>query len=336
MRTEPSSTSVGIAPPPAFRGGREAPIETATERATSSPRIPASPLLLHLATYGAGSSVPADDEQSLLQLATHQEALFQHRKRALVVDAVRHSPWPAMADADPDDLQARQIMQDARQALHGVLPSEQIEDAEQAADGSHSDFFKEIADLIARLERDWISKYSGLLAGYVAFYKELTNILADLRDQLGKPDKDGMVHVDFTALRGEFDKLRTTWATKGFGEVFGTEAAARQFLAELGIEGLSVVEVQPGGGWQISIDPDLINSLQNVFPADVGPISASALNELMAQKEVMMERFNFINRAMPEKYQRQLQMWDSLVKILSSTIDAVTEADRAFIQALAG
>ena len=97
-----------------------------------------------------------------------------------------------------------------------------------------------------------------------------------------------------------------------------------------------MIALPNGGGWQLSIDPDLINSLQNVFPANVGPISASALNELMAQKEIMMERFNFINRALPEKYQRKLQMWDSLVKILSSTIDAVTEADRAFIQALAG
>jgi uncharacterized protein YukE len=322
--------------PSLIRPERAAMDASRAEQPAPSPRIHSSPLLVHLATYGEGSSVSAENVESLLLLATHQEALFQEKKRKLVLDAIRHSPWPAVADADPDDLQARQIMQDARPVLHAVLSSELLEGAEQRAGGSHSDFFKEIAELIARLDGDLNREYSELLKGYIGFYKELTNILADLRDQLGKPDKDGMVDVDFTALRAKFDALRTTWAGKGFGEVFSSEAAAKRFLAELGIEGLTVIALPNGGGWQLSIDPDLINSLKNVFPANVGPISASALNELMAMKEVMMERFNFINRALPEKYQRKLQMWDSLVKILSSTIDAVTEADRAFIQALAG
>lgn len=329
------SPVVGTSAPSTPRTGREASIETAAERLPSSRRTAASPLLTHLKTYVQGSSLPADDVQSLLQLAILQEPLFLERKRQEVLTALLHSTWPAVADAEPDNAQAQQIVQEARQILKELVPDNVIKEADQRAGGSHSDFFKEIADLIAQLDAEWISKYSGLLAGYVEFYKELTDALNGLKDQLGKPDKDGNVHVDFTELRAKLDQMREAWGDKGFGEVFSSEAAAQQFLDELGIPGLTIIAL-PDGGWQVSIDPALINSLQHVFNAIPGPLSASALNELMAQKEVMMERFNFINRAMPEKYQRQLQMWDSLVKILSSTIDAITEADRSFIQAMAG
>lgn len=335
MRIESSPIPAAVATPSAFRAGPDVLMEVTSERAPSSTRVRSSPLLAFLDTH-AHSSLPAAKVESMLQLAIRQEALFLVKKREQTLDALCHSPWPSIADADSGDAQAQSIVQQAREILAGLLSVDEIESAEQRAGGSHSDFFKEIADLIGRLDSEWISKYSSLLAGYVGFYKELTDILADLKANLGTPDKDGNVNVNFTALRARLDKLKADWKNKGFGEVFGTEAAAKQFLAELGIEGLTVVGVKPGGGWQISIDTGLIDSLTHVFPSDVGPISASALNEMMAQKEVMMERFNFINRALPEKYQRQLQMWDSLVKILSSTITAVTDADQAFIRAMAG
>lgn len=335
MRIDSTPPRAAVAMPITFRPERDASVEAASGYIPSSEQVRSPPLRTYFSTL-THSSLPADDLESMLQLAIHQELLSLDKAREVTLDVLRHSPWPSMADADSGDAQAQQIMQQARENLAGLLSVDEIEGAEQRAGGSHSDFFKEIADLIGRLDSEWISKYSDLLAGYVGFYKELTDILADLKDNLGKPDKDGNVHVDFTALRAKLDGLKDKWKNKGFGEVFGTEAAAKRFLAELGIDGLSVVEVMPGGGWQISIDTGLIDSLTHVFNQKVGPISASALNELMAQKEVMMERFNFINRALPEKYQRQLQMWDSLVKILSSTIDAVTEADRAFIQAMAG
>lgn len=322
--------------PPPTRPEQGDVVATLAERPVPTRRSPASPLLAHLARFSEGSPLPAEDTEAMLQLATHQEALFLARKQAEIVDVLSHSPWAAFADAEPDNAQAKLTMQEARRALQERVPQQLLQDAEQRAGGSHADFFKEISGLIGRLDKEWIGKYSGLLAGYVGFYRELTNALALIKDQLGKPDKDGMVEVDFTALRSKLDDLKAKWAGQGFGEVFGTEAAARRYLAEVGIEGLTVVERKPGGGWQISIDPDLINSLQRVFPSTVGGISASALNEMMAQKEIMLERFSFITRAIPEKYQRQLQMWDTLVKILSSTIDSTTQADQGVIAAMAG
>lgn len=345
MKIEPNFLLASVAPPLPSGLGRETPIDASDERARSSPHIPVSPLLAHLAAQGQGGSLPGEDVESLLQLAAHQEVLFQARKKELVVDALRHSPWPALADADPDNAQARQITHVARQLLQALLPAEVLAAAEQRAAGSHSDFFKEIADLIARLDGNLSREYSDLLKGYVEFYRELTDALRGLREQLGTPDKDGNITVNFGSLVRALEAIKTKWASKGFGAVYATKEDADRFLAELGIEGLAVVAVD--GGWQIGIDSSVIDSLISVFPLGdlVLPplpirkpvtISANALNELMAQKEVMMERFTFINRALPEKYQRQLQMWDSLVKILSSTIDAVIEADRAFIQAMAG
>ncbi|WP_349985371.1 IpaD/SipD/SspD family type III secretion system needle tip protein [Stenotrophomonas sp. WHRI 8082] len=335
MKIESSPPRAAVAMPITFRQGRDASMDATSTCIPSSKQIRPCPLQTYFGTL-THSSLLSDDVASMLQLSIHQAVLSLDKEREATFDALRHSPWLSIADADSGDAQAQNVMQQAREILAGLLSVDEIESAEQRAGGSHSDFFKEIADLIGRLDSEWISKYSSLLAGYVGFYKELTDILADLKANLGTPDKDGNVNVNFTALRLKLTNLKAAWANKGFGEVFGTEAAAKQFLAELGIDGLTVVEVKPGGGWQISIDTGLIDSLTHVFPSDVGPISASALNEMMAQKEVMMERFNFINRALPEKYQRQLQMWDSLVKILSSTITAVTDADQAFIRAMAG
>lgn len=334
MRIDSPLTSTLAAPLISARSGHGVVLDASPDPASSPWRTLDSPLVRYLSAHGQASSLPADEVTALMALANRQEVLFLAGKRELIIDVLRHSPWPLVADEDPDNDQARQIMQDARQRLTALLPAEVLEAATPAA-GSHSEFFDAIAELIGNLDGELKSRYSDLLNDYVKFYKELTDILADLKAQLGKPDKDGMVEVDFTALRAKFDALRDKWAQQGFGAVFDSEAKARELLAELGIEGLTVIELPDGGGWQLSIDPDLINSLQHVFPYEVGPISATALNEMMAQKEIMMERFNFINRALPEKYQRRLQMWDSLVKLLSSAIDAVAEADRSFLSALA-
>lgn len=299
-------------------------------------RASASPLLAHIARFADGSPLPAADVEAMLQLATHQESLLLERKRATAGEALRQSPWPAIADAEPGDEHAQQVMQEVRRALHELIPQHLLQDAEQRAGGSHSDFFKEIAALISRLDGDWISRYSEMLAGYVEFYRELTDALKDLGKKLPPPDKDGNIEFDPTDLHTAFDALKEKWSKQGFGPVYENQADAQAFLDELGIEGLKIIATDPGPGWQVSIDPDLITDLGSVFPDSAGKVSASALNEMMTQKEIMMERFNFINRALPEKYQRQLQNWDMLVKVLSSTIDAVTEGDRAVIQAMAG
>lgn len=311
-------------------------VVTVAEPPVPTPRSLTSPLLAHVDRFAKGSPLPAEDIEALLQLATHQENLLMARKQAEMVDALRYSPWPALADATPDNTRATQVMQDARRDLQEVVPKQLLEDVEELADGSHSDFFKKIGELIDWLDKEWVARYNGLLAGYVGFYKELTNILAAIKDQLKQPDKDNMVHVDFTDMRGELDKLRERWAKQGFGKVFDSEEVARMFLKEVGIEGLKVIQRRPGGGWQISIDPDLINSLQDVFPAKEGPLSASALNEMMAQKEIMLERLSFITRAIPEKTQQKLQVYDMLVKILSSTIDSTSQTDQGIIAAIAG
>lgn len=331
--------------PPPERGAVTA---TIAEQPVLSRRTPASPLLAHIARFADGSPMPATDVEGMLQLATHQEALFLEKQRAMAGEALRHSPWPALADADPDDQRAQQVMQEARRAMQDLVPQNLLQDAEQRAGGSHRDLFEEIAALIGRLDAEWIRKYSEILGGYVEFYRELTDALKDLKDYLGTPDSSGNSNVNFQKLVEALEALKAKWASKGFGPVFDTREKADRFLKELGIEDLVLIQVD--GGWQIGIDSAVIDSLISVFP--LGPweiilkppyqqrkpykLSSVALAEMMTQKEIMMERFHVINRALPEKYQRQLQSWDMLVKVLSSTIDAVTEADRAVVQAMAG
>jgi len=211
------------------------------------------------------------------------------------------------------------------------------EDADDAAiDESHQAFFARIAELLARLDSEWIKKYSGFMADYVALFAKIGEAMNLLSQGLGAPDKDGNVTVDFGKLYDELEKIALELEAAGFGPEFDTREAAQAFLDELGLPDMKLVAL-PNGKFQIGVDPYLVRTLKDLFRGMNGTkLSAAQLQQLMSAKDTLLERFNHLNRTVPEKYQRQLQMWDQLTKILSSSIDSITEADRAFIQALIG
>jgi len=222
-----------------------------------------------------------------------------------------------------------------RQLLSALLSVP--EDADDAAiDESHQAFFARIAELLARLDSEWIKKYSGFMADYVALFAKIGEAMNLLSQGLGAPDKDGNVTVDFGKLYDELEKIALELEAAGFGPEFDTREAAQAFLDELGLPDMKLVAL-PNGKFQIGVDPYLVRTLKDLFSGMNGTkLSAAQLQQLMSAKDTLLERFNHLNRTVPEKYQRQLQMWDQLTKILSSSIDSITEADRAFIQALIG
>ncbi len=200
--------------------------------------------------------------------------------------------------------------------------------AEQGASGWQDDLFDEIFKLIQRLDTEWLGRFSDLLAKYVQFFNRLTDVMSLLKDSITDV-KDGKLDVDFTKLREELTKLASG---VGLGGNFRNDQEAQAFLDELGIEGLIITNNPPATTWQLAVDPTLINQLVDVFPKNPVSLDPAAHAAIISAKDSLMERFNHINRALPDKYQRQLQSWDTLVKTLSGTVDSMAESTGLILQ----
>jgi len=207
--------------------------------------------------------------------------------------------------------------------------------ADEAA-GAGSNLIDDIFALLDRLDKEWLSRFGDILSNYVGFFNKLSEAMALLGKAIIKTDGKGNLGVDFTPLLSALDELiQEAQGGPGLGGDFKTQAEAEAFLKELGVEGL-IVKPKSGGGFELAVDPSMIRDLRELFvlkgttlPIYINPAKHAAI---ISAKDSLMERFNHINRVIPDKYQRQLQLWDTLVKALSGTIDSMAEVNRLFAQ----
>ncbi|MEI2260079.1 hypothetical protein OHC51_03720 [Stenotrophomonas indicatrix] len=192
---------------------------------------------------------------------------------------------------------------------------------------SHYDFFEELMALLQRLQGEWLDTHEGILGKFVAFFDKLTNIMAKFADAVQGSNSDGELDVDTRQILDEIDGLMR--GDLGLGGEFATHEEAQDFLDKLGLEGLEVSWGTPGP-FQLRIKRQLLQDLKDAIPRLDRHITPARWNAIIAAKDSIMERFNHISRVMTEKYQRVLQLWDTLNKTLSGTIDAITEADRVY------
>lgn len=205
---------------------------------------------------------------------------------------------------------------------------------------SHYDFFDELLELLEALQGEWLDAHEEVLSKYVAFFEKLTKIMAMFADAIRGTNDDGELEVWTLDIREALEELMN--GDLGLGGGFASEAEAKEFLDKLGLEGLEAVQ-DPDGGWQVQVKKSVVQDLLDAipplgiefdipwpkadFPVDISP---ARWNAIVAAKDALMERFNHISRVLTEKYQRTLQLWDTLNKTLSGSIDAIAEADRIF------
>lgn len=198
---------------------------------------------------------------------------------------------------------------------------------------SSQDFFEDIFALLDRLDKEWLSRFGDILSNYVGFFNKLTDAMALLSKAIVDHDDKGNLNVNFDDLRNALEGLISEVENgPGLGGDFRTRAEAEEFLKDLGLEGL-VVKPTFGGGFELAVDPKMIRDLSTLFEEEgEQPMNPAAHAAIISAKDSLMERFNHINRVLPDKYQRQLQVWDTLVKALSGTIDSMAEANRLIAQ----
>jgi len=204
---------------------------------------------------------------------------------------------------------------------------------------SHADFFAQISALLEVLKTEWLSKYQDALAKFLEFYKEFSDIMEDLRPE-ADGDK-GDVKINF---REVYLKLKTLMADYGLDKnalaSFTSEAAAKAFKDSLGLPGLNVSGPGTDGLYRVKMDlsavQDIMTSMENPnLPGFTPPSSvkmdSAQYNAWISSKDSNMEQIKHISKVLGEKLNEMTQKYDNIVKILSSSIDKMSEANNAYV-----
>jgi len=203
---------------------------------------------------------------------------------------------------------------------------------------SHADFFAQISALLEVLKTEWLSKYQDALSKFLEFYQEFSDIMEDLKP-IASGDK-GDVIIDF---RQVFRDLKDLAGRYGLDEnalaSFSSEGAAQAFKDSLGLPGLDVSGPGEGGLYYVKMDlsavEDIMASMMNpnfpVPPLNPTKLDSAAYNAWVLAKDSNMEQIKHVSKVLGEKLNEMTQKYDNIVKILSSSIEKMSEANNAYV-----
>jgi type III secretion system IpaD/SipD/SspD family effector len=203
---------------------------------------------------------------------------------------------------------------------------------------SHAEFFAQVSALLEAIKTEWLSKYQETLSKFLEFFKEFTDILEKFKP-VASGDK-GNVAVDFNTLHGPLKELAARYGldTNAFAS-FDSESAAMAFRDSLNLPGLRVTGPGEGGRYHVKMDVTAVDQLVKSMESDGGHVpprghvmDSAAYNAWISQKDSNVEQIKYVSKVLGEKLNEMTQKYDNIVKILSSTIDRMTEANKAYVQ----
>ncbi len=203
---------------------------------------------------------------------------------------------------------------------------------------SHADFFAQISALLAVLKTEWLSKYQETLSKFLEFYKEFSDIMEGLKP-VASGDK-GDVKINFTEVFKELKDLAERYGmdANAFAS-FSSKEAAEAFRDSLSLPGLVIDGPGEGGLYHVKMDltavADLMYHMKNPnhdYPETGGVIMDSAqYNAWVSQKDSNLEQIKHVSKVLGEKLNEMTQKYDNIVKILSSSIEKMSEANNAYV-----
>jgi len=203
---------------------------------------------------------------------------------------------------------------------------------------SHAEFFAQVSALLEAIKTEWLSKYQETLSKFLEFFKEFTDILEKFKP-VASGDK-GNVAVDFNTLHGPLKELAARYGldTNAFAS-FDSESAAMAFRDSMNLPGLRVTGPGEGGRYHVKMDVTAVDQLVKSMESDGGHVpprghvmDSAAYNAWISQKDSNVEQIKYVSKVLGEKLNEMTQKYDNIVKILSSTIDRMTEANKAYVQ----
>lgn len=311
------------------------PLEAAALDAETRSRLKQLTAVLRTASRDAANFAEAaalnmgdragEEAASMMELT--QEATRRSRadsSRALSFLVVARSP------EDEDTTQALVI--DAVTALPRDL------DAGGLVWQSHADFAEQIGILLTMLQTEWLSKYQDSLARFLEFYTTFSDIMETISPS-ASGDK-GDVKIDFTQIHRKLTELSGDYATDVNAlAAFSSHAAADAFKISLGLPGLSVTGPGTGGLYHVKMDlsavKGLISSMENEnSPGKPLPstliMDSARYNAWVSQKDSNTEQIKHVSKVLGEKLNEMTQKFDNVVKILSSSIDKMSDVNMSY------
>lgn len=194
---------------------------------------------------------------------------------------------------------------------------------------SHAEFFAQIGELLEVLKTEWLSKYQDALATFLEFYRELADIMEEI--QVTAVGDKGDVKIEFGPIT---ERLRDLMDRYRFFDgdalaTFSSEEAAESFKTSLGLPGLSVV-ARPDGTFGVMMDIKPVQDLILSMPL-TARWNAAEYNAWVSSKDSNMEQIKHVSKVLGEKLNEMTQKYDNIVKILSSSIDKMSEANKAYV-----
>jgi hypothetical protein len=283
------------------------------------------------------------NKRQIDELHGRGKVLVLARERGVPLEAAARAWHQSWSDVELSESEAEQLNMSFKAV--GIEPPPELVlrsiggDAPESAPDwdSHYDFYEKLMAALVQLEGPMKNRYAHILEKFIRFFDRLTGSLTALKDSILGTDDKGNLTVDFSLVRQHLNALSLNFeGLLDLGGGFADRDEALSFLGELGLGSEGGLVVKPDGdGWQLAIDPAKMEALRDIFPAaQQSGVSPHQFSVWMSAKDSLMEKFNLISRVVTEKYQRQLSLWDTLVKALSGTIDAIAEADRLFAQNL--
>lgn len=194
---------------------------------------------------------------------------------------------------------------------------------------SHADFFAQISALLEVLKTEWLSKYQDVLSNFLEFYKKLSDIMEQIKFE-ASGDK-GDVTSDFTDVKAALDKLYTDYAVlTGALASFSSYEAADAFRKSLGLPGMGIFKGSDGT-YKLMMDLEPLRGLLNDMPDGKVKWDSARYNSWISAKDSNLEQIKHVSKVLGEKLNEMTQKYDNIVKILSSSIEKMSEANNAYV-----
>ena len=194
---------------------------------------------------------------------------------------------------------------------------------------SHADFFAQISALLEVLKTEWLSKYQDVLSNFLEFYKKFSDIMEQIKFE-ASGDK-GDVTSDFKDVKAALEKLYTDYAAlTGALASFSSYEAADAFMKSLGLPGMGIVEGSDGT-YKLMMDLDPLSGLLSDMPDGKVKWDSAKYNSWISAKDSNMEQIKHVSKVLGEKLNEMTQKYDNIVKILSSSIEKMSEANNAYV-----
>jgi type III secretion system IpaD/SipD/SspD family effector len=212
---------------------------------------------------------------------------------------------------------------------------------------SHNDFYAQISALLGVLQTEWLSKYQDALGKFLEFYQKFSDIMEMLKPE-ATGDKGDIV-IKFAEVHAKLKRLEEDYGLDVNALAsFPTKAAAEAFKASLGLPGLTITGPSSDGQFHVKMDlsaiKDIRRSMWNTIPDDSSQegtpwpdgekMDSAKYNAWVSAKDSNMEQIKHVSKVLGEKLSEMTQKFDNIVKILSSTIDKISEADKSFVNDL--